>query len=362
MSKQADEHSVLLNQGRSAPPGPGRGSGKDPARAQPEGLRRGDLMGLSNGTILDERYEVVGELGSGGFGIVYEARDRESGDDVVAIKEYLPALCIRHAGSNTVSPRMGRDQEFFEKGLAAFISEARVLRDLDHPNIVRVYHWFKQHGTAYIVMRRLRGQTLEEVIDSGVLMDATATFKSLEMLLSALELVHGRGLLHRDISPSNIFVAGDGTPTLIDFGAAREAIGRVSHRLTAIARHGYTPPEQYDEYGLDAQTPASDIYALGATFYHLVSRNKPVSSIVILRNKDDRRLVPLAEAAAGKLPPQVLHSIDKAMNITQSQRWQTVAQWQSALRAGTGVGPKKRKWPYIVAALVLLYIFFFVGL
>jgi serine/threonine protein kinase len=361
MPDKTDDHSVLLNQPRSVPPVPPRGHGaqEQSAAAPRDGSPRDDMMSLANGTVLNDKYEIVGQLGSGGFGIVYEARDRDSGDDIVAIKEYLPAFCARPSGTNTVVPRVRSDQDFFDKGLAAFIGEARVLRDLDHPNIVRVFHWFKQHGTAYIVMRRLHGQSLEQVIESGAPIDAASTLKSLKMMLSALELVHARGLLHRDISPSNIFVLGDGTPSLIDFGAARATIGRVSQRLTAIARHGYTPPEQYDEYGLEAQTPASDIYALGATFYHLISGNKPMSSILILRYKDEKRLLPLAEAAAGKLPPQVLASVDKAMNITQSERWQSVGEWRMALDPPEPP-PKKPIWRYVTVAfvVVLLYVFF----
>jgi serine/threonine protein kinase len=356
---KTNEHSVILG-----------GGGKDRASEQKgnQGSQETtatdadneDLMSLPMGALLDDRYEIIGKLGSGGFGIVYEARDREASGDIFAIKEYVPDLCVRHQGSRTVSPRHARDKQAFEDGLKAFVEEARTLRELDHPNIVRVFHWFKQHGTAYIVMRRLRGQTLDGRIDNGERLEGKAALKLMRDLLSALQSIHDKGLLHRDISPSNVFVLEDGTPTLLDFGAARFAIGKVSQRLTAIARHGYTPREQYDEYGIEVQSPPTDFYALGATLYHAVTLSKPISSVKRERERD--RLRPVVEAGAGYLPENVLRTIDKALNIDQADRWQSASAWLAALNPQPEL-KSSRRWKWLLIAggfLFLVYFYIFV--
>ncbi len=326
---EANEHSVILGRG-GLPKAPARKGDQGQEPVAPD-VDNEDQMSLPVGTLLGERYEVIGKLGSGGFGIVYEVRDREASGDVFAIKEYVPDLCVRHQGSLTVSPRHSRDAQAFEDGLNSFVAEARTLRELDSANIVRVFHWFKQHGTAYIVMRRLQGQTLETRIDNGTRLEGEVALKLMRELLLALHTIHAEGLLHRDISPSNVFVLGDGTPVLLDFGAARFAIGKVSQRLTAIARHGYTPREQYDEYGLEVQSPATDFYALGATLYHAVTLSKPISSVKRERERERDRLRPAVEAGAGYLPEAALRTIDKALNIDQAERWQNAGQWVSAL-------------------------------
>jgi serine/threonine protein kinase len=356
---KANEDSVLLSgSGENEAPEPSGDQGGEEAAAPAADAE--DLMSLPTGTLLGDRYEVLGKLGSGGFGIVYEARDREASGDVFAIKEYVPDLCVRHLGSRTVSPRYARDKQAFEDGLKAFVEEARTLRELDNANIVRVFHWFKQHGTAYIVMRRLRGQTLECRIDNGERLEGEGALKLTRDLLSALHTVHDKGLLHRDISPSNVFVLEDGTPVLLDFGAARFAIGKVSQRLTAIARHGYTPREQYDEYGIEPQSPATDFYALGATLYHAVTLNKPISSVKRERERDMLR--PAVEAGAGYLPEAALRAIDKALNIDSSERWQSAREWLASLdRSVKGGGGDERRpqWPYFFAVLALLFVYYF---
>ncbi len=348
-----NEHSVILGGGGKKPPG-GTGDRGSPEQESPSPDDE-DLMSLPVSTLLGDRYEVVSKLGSGGFGIVYEARDREASGDVFAIKEYVPDLCVRHQGSRTVSPRLARDRQAFEDGLRAFVEEARTLRELDHANIVRVFHWFKQHGTAYIVMRRLRGQTLEDRINSGDRLEGEAALKLTRDLLSSLHAVHGKGLLHRDISPSNVFVLDDGTPVLLDFGAARFAIGKVSQRLTAIARHGYTPREQYDEYGIEVQSPPTDFYALGATLYHAITLSKPISSMKRERERD--RLRPAVEAGAGYLPEAVLRTIDKALNVDQAERWQSASEWLAALEPK--VKPRRR-WKWLLIAGGFLFLVYFV--
>jgi serine/threonine protein kinase len=277
--------------------------GEDSAPSGRQRLDDGDLMSLPPSTVLDGRYEITALLGSGGFSIVYEARDLHAGGQTVALKEFFPSqICIR-IGSHTVSLRSQREQAVFEQGLRAFLHEARLLRNLDHVGIVRVHNWFEANGTAYIVMKRLRGETLLQRLVANRLPDETTLRTWLGRILSSLELLHEHGVLHRDINPSNIFLTESDDPVLIDFGAARQCMGKVSQSLNQIASAGYSPLEQYDEAGLEEQKPPTDIYALGATLYHVVTRTRPAASTS--RAPRDR-LRPAAEIAAGRYSPAFL--------------------------------------------------------
>lgn len=309
--------------------------GEDSAPSGRQRLDDGDLMSLPPSTVLDGRYEITALLGSGGFSIVYEARDLHAGGQTVALKEFFPSqICIR-IGSHTVSLRSQREQAVFEQGLRAFLHEARLLRNLDHVGIVRVHNWFEANGTAYIVMKRLRGETLLQRLAANRLPDETTLRTWLGRILSSLELLHEHGVLHRDINPSNIFLTEPDDPVLIDFGAARQCIGKVSQSLNQIASAGYSPLEQYDEAGLEEQKPPTDIYALGATLYHVVTRTRPAASTS--RAPRDR-LRPAAEIAAGRYSPAFLGSIDRAMAMEMEKRWPSCHDWAEAL--GLSKGPE----------------------
>jgi uncharacterized RDD family membrane protein YckC/predicted Ser/Thr protein kinase len=287
-----------------------------------------DLEALPPGTLVSGRYEILGRIGSGGFGIVYEAKDHQARGQVLALKEYFPAQSCVRSGGSAVSARNAREREVFEAGRQAFLREARLLRDLEHPGVVRVYDWLSDKGTVYIVMKRLKGRTLQSLLEANEHPDEATLRRWLECLLSALEAVHTQGVLHRDVSPRNVFVTDDGQPVLIDFGAARQSIGKVSQALSAIASPGYSPIEQYDEHGLEEQGPPTDLYALGATFYHLVSGSRPLASTS--RAVKDR-LRPAAEVAAGHYGANLLAGIDRAMAVVAEQRWPDAAAWRTAL-------------------------------
>jgi hypothetical protein len=301
--------------------------------------------------VLGGHYEIVSHLASGGFGIVYEARDLRSKGERLAIKEFFPQECAVRVQGSTVSMRSPTQRQVFKGGLDAFIDEARHLRALDHPNIVRVHEWFEENGTAYIVMRRVEGRTLEEILENEAPPDAERVERWLRRLLDALAVLHEQKLLHRDISPRNIMIGrGDDQPVLIDFGAARQCIGKASQRLDAIGSPGYSPIEQGDELGLDQQNAATDIYALGATMYHVVTRSKPQPA-TSRANAD--RLRPSAELAAGDYPPRLLKAIDKAMALRSKDRWQSAAEFLAALQEATR-RPQWKTWLVVGVAAILL--------
>src|SRR3981189_1114559 len=164
------------------------------------------------------RYEILGVLGQGGFGITYRARDTQLDRDV-ALKEYLPvARAVRQDGAS-VLPRSTEVAEDFSWGRARFIEEGRTLATLhEAPSIVKVFDFLEENGTAYIVMEMLRGATLGARIQAGGPFTAGEVDSLLWPLLEGLQQVHEAGFLHRDIKPANVFIGAEGKPTLIDFG------------------------------------------------------------------------------------------------------------------------------------------------
>jgi serine/threonine protein kinase len=282
---------------------------------------------LAVGTRLHE-FEIVSVLGSGGFGITYLAADTLL-DETVALKEYLPnELAVR--GSNaTVHAKTEGERPDFEAGLKAFLEEARLLARFRHPNVVKVRRFFEALGTGYIVLDYEKGETLSQRLARGP-MPETELRAIFDGVLSGLEAVHQRAALHRDLKPSNIILREDGTPALIDFGAARDFANRHSRSITAIASPGYSPPEQYGVGG--QQGPWTDLYALGAIAYRAVTGAPPVDSLRRLR-KDP--LVPatnaqLAPALSG-YSPQLLQTIDWMLQIDEADRPQSVEQVQDKL-------------------------------
>ena len=225
-----------------------------PYNALPEGYRL-------------QEYELVRVLGRpGGFGITYLGFDHHLDKDF-AIKEYLPSnLAIRTADGSVVPQTSKEACEDFEWGLDRFLDEAKTLACFDHRHIVRVSRYFEAHDTAYMVMEHVEGETLSaHLTRKGTLREAELK-GILYPLLDGLAVVHGEDILHRDITPSNIMLrAEDGSPVLIDFGAARQAIGAKSRLVTSLVTLGYAPIEQYSNQG--NQGPWTDIYVLGAVCY-----------------------------------------------------------------------------------------------
>ena len=196
-------------------------------------------------SVLDGTYRIERVLGGGGFGITYAAEDMNLAT-IVALKEYYPAEFGDRDRAMSIRPRSERHKETFEWGRASFLEEARTLARFRHPSIVRVSRVFEAHSTAYMVMEFEQGQDFASWLKG---LGRPPTQEELDRiaapLLDALELMHGENFLHRDISPDNIIVRADGTPVLLDFGAARRAVAKVSRSLTGIVKAGYSPQEQY---------------------------------------------------------------------------------------------------------------------
>ncbi|MES2954725.1 MAG: protein kinase, partial [Pseudomonadota bacterium] len=271
-------------------------------------------------------YRIEKTLGGGGFGITYLARDINL-ELPVAIKEYFPGDLTVRAADQTVRVRAPEGEQQFQWGLERFLDEARALASFRHPNIARVLRYFQENGTAYIVMEYESGDPLKRWLARQPALDLATLLKVIYPLLDGLEAVHKLNFLHRDIKPDNIYIRGDGTPVLLDFGAARRTTG--GRDLTNIVSPGFAPFEQYHSKG--KQGPWSDIYSLGAVMYWMTTGQKPLDSAA--RVKDDSLPAALAIGDAAVFSVGVLRTIDWALRPDEKHRPQNVAELRVALVA-----------------------------
>jgi hypothetical protein len=278
-------------------------------------------LGLPKGTLLDDTYRIERVIGTGGFGITYECEDVTLGSRV-AIKEYYPAEFAGRDPSMSVRARSERHREMFAWGRQRFVHEARTLARFRHASIVHVTRVFEANATAYMVMAFEGGPPLEAWL-KGLGRPPTQDELDgiLAPLLDALETIHAAHFVHRDIAPDNIIIRPDGTPVLLDFGAARDTLGERSRAFTGIVKAGYSPPEQYaTERRL--QGPWSDVYALGATLYRAVTGRPPDEAA--LRAAEDR-LAPASLAAHGAYRRDFLAAIDASLQVMPTARPQSIA-------------------------------------
>jgi serine/threonine protein kinase len=264
-------------------------------------------------------------LASGGFSFVYLAHDEN--EMPVAIKEYLPASLALRAGGALV-PKVPEDQAAaFRYGMKCFFEEGRALASLGHPNVVRVLNFFRANDTVYLVMRYERGRTLQEHIHArgGALRESWIrnTFAS---LLNGLREVHTNKLLHLDIKPGNVYLRSDGTPLLIDFGAARQMLSGEAPTLPPVYTPGFASPEHHTDRS--RLGPWSDIYSVGATLYACLTATAPPSAEERLE-KDS--FVSARRSGAGRYTSELLDTVDWCMRLNHLERPQSGFALQKAL-------------------------------
>ncbi len=267
-------------------------------------------------------FELTGIVGEGGFGIVYLAYDH-SLERSVALKEYMPSsLASRVAGTSEVRIKTQRNAETFKAGLRSFVNEAKVLAQFDHPALVKVYRFWEQNGTAYMVMPYYEGVTLKDWLrERGEPPDEATMKRLLGPVLEALDVIHRAQIYHRDIAPDNILLLEGERPLLLDFGAARRVIGDMTQALTVILKPGYAPIEQYAEVPGMKQGAFTDIYALGALVYYAIIGRTPPPSVARMVNDS---MEPLVQQAAGRYSPEFLAAIDKCLAVKQEDRPQSI--------------------------------------
>lgn len=267
-----------------------------------------------------EGYRILDVLGVGGFGITYMAVD-ETLEERVAIKEFVPSGVAYHKG-DTVQPVSISVQESYERLLRDFIAESRHIARIRHGNVIRVRRCFKRNGTAYLVMDYEDGEDFQAYLQRLARRPTEPELvRIIGPLLDGLQAVHASGLVHRDIKPSNIFIRhGDGSPVLLDFGAARQ---EDSSHFTAILTSGYAPIEQYEE--ASRQGPWTDIYGMAAVLYRAVTGGKPPSALTRMALD---RMVPASQSAAGRYSEALLLGIDSGLVMLPEHRPRSVADWR----------------------------------
>ncbi|MBI4906012.1 MAG: protein kinase [Acidobacteria bacterium] len=295
-----------------------------------EGTEPESPLHLPARTELHGQYLVGRVLGHGGFGITYLGWDLNL-ERKVAIKEYLPSgVAVRTVRDSEVIPFSGDMRKDFEYGLERYLDEARVVAKFQtHPSIVTVLNFFRDNGTAYLVMEYLEGTTFERYLEKqGGKTSIDTVMTVMVPVLEALGAVHQSGILHRDISPDNIYITRKWQVKVLDFGAARYALGQKSRNLSVILKEGYAPMEQYQSKG--NQGPWTDSYACGATIYRALTGKIPPSSLDRMQTDE---LQPPSELGV-ELSKAQEAAILKSMAVTPANRFQTMADFRDAL---TGV-------------------------
>ena len=283
---------------------------------------------LRAGTVLKGRYLLGRVLGQGGFGITYLAWD-ESLKARVAVKEYMPGELATRLEHRQVVVRTAARQEEFAYGQERFKEEARILaKFMGQPNIAGVTDYFDENGTSYFVMDYIEGISFKTYIaQAGGRVSPEEALDVMIPVLRALTAVHGEGLIHRDVTPDNIYITKDGNVKLLDFGSARYSLGDKSKSLDVILKVGYAPKEQYIRRG--RQGPYTDVYSCAACLYAAITGYLPPES---LERLDHDTLVPPSEAGA-EIPLYLERAILKGLAVQPEDRFQTAGEFLEALES-----------------------------
>jgi len=271
---------------------------------------------LAIGTRLRE-YEIKGLIGEGTCSIVYLGWDHAL-QRKVAVKEYMPAAMVgRIQGSTNVVVAADRHLEAVRAGLRGFINEARLLARFDHPSLVKVYRFWEENGTAYMVMPYYEGPTLKAALTELGHVPSEAELRTwLKPILNAVTLLHDGAVWHQNIGPDEILLTPFG-PVLLGFAATAHAIEAMNHTPAAALKAGFAAIEQYGSEAATTRGPWTDLYALAAVVYAAITGSEPAPAADRLAND---RLRPLAIVAAGLYSARFLTAIDAAMAVQPKQR------------------------------------------
>jgi len=271
-------------------------------------------------------YRIESVLGAGGFGITYLATDTNL-NRAVAIKEYFPEQLACRDDDSSIDATSEAEAKAFVWGRERFLKEGQILARFSNPNIVSVLDFFELHNTSYMVMEYESGESLKSIIREGRRLSEVDVLEVLLPLARSLARFHNEGFIHRDIKPANILIRRDGTPVLLDFGSARQTVSGERMSLTSLVSPGYAPVEQYSDKGAH-QGPWTDIYALGATFYHLLTGRMPATAMERTASLHDATdpLTAASILAKGAYSEELLKAIDVSMKLMEHERPRSVSE------------------------------------
>lgn len=283
---------------------------------------------LAEGSLIGARFEVCGVLGQGSFGITYLVADLDRGDKAVA-KELAPSGASRREDQSVCFDYLGPAQA--ERLRYQFLREAQLLMRLRCPGVLPCRAFLHDLGTSYAITEYVAGSmSLQRKMLQEGRFDADSTYQVLGGALDALEALHERGILHRDLKPSNILLGPDGAVYLIDFGLAREWIADLTMVHTVQFTPGYAPLEQLTEQG--RRGPATDLYALSATAYHMVTGMAPPASSARAGGEP----LPPVRSVRPDLDARLAEAIEAGLRLPIHERPQTVAEYRRLLTGTSG--------------------------
>ncbi|HEY0906739.1 MAG TPA: serine/threonine-protein kinase [Methylophilus sp.] len=279
-------------------------------------------LALPVGTVLQE-YTITRLLSLGGFSFVYLAQDAQK--NTVAIKEYMPVTLAKRSGNTSAITSNGKNEAAFRHGMKCFFEEGLALAKIEHKNIVRVLNFFRANSTVYMVMKYERGKSLQDyIVALNRPLPEAFLIRMFIALLHGLREVHSRKLLHLDIKPANIYIRLDGSPVLLDFGSARQALSDMT--LAPTFTPGFASPEQY--YDRKHLGPWSDIYSIGASMYACLQRASPLPANQRLQQD---ALIPATTLGRQIYSENLLQMIDDCMQLDYLLRPQSVFSLQKQL-------------------------------
>ena len=307
------------------------------------------------------KYVISSKIGQGGFGITYKAV-QQGLNRAVCIKEYyIEGRCARDFHSHSVRPQ-NISEEVYEKYRQSFVKESQTLASLHYTGIVEVIDIFDENNTSYMVMPFIEGRTLQDIVDSNGPLKYPEAVNYMAQVANAVGYIHEHHILHRDIKPGNIMITADYKAVIIDFGSAREYVEDKTQSHTSMLTHGYAPPEQYSR--TSRKGSYTDIYALGATLYFILTGRVPVEAAARLTEDmpEPRQLNP-------NIPAEANRTIMKAMQLEPQDRHQSIREFMADLSNvrgskslisgegnSKGLNAKKRKRIFIILILIVLAI------
>ncbi len=311
---------------------------------------------LTPGTILGDHFIVGTVIGFGGFGITYKCYDTTLGI-IVAAKEFYPmGLVNRSPGETKVGLLSGERREQYNTQLKRFFMEAQSVAQFGKAkDIVNIYDYFEENKTAYIIMEYIDGILLKDYLEKQGAMSAEVALGVIMPIIEGVKKIHSKGIIHRDISPDNIFITDENSIKIFDFGAAQLNNSKEGIAGEKVIKIGYSAPEQYRDKS--RQGFYTDIYSVGAIFYQMLTGRKPIESTE--RERKDKLKSPLELGV--KVNSNVDRAVMEAMAVQPELRYQGIQQFEEALRnKRTAEYPKdkikkrKRKRNWIIASAAAL--------